>query len=59
MALPTVERSLILTKALTLDETARAFYQRFHELSGFNIFLSFDKATDVLILTSIAAVIEN
>lgn len=35
-----VKWSLILTKTLTLDETAQAFYQWFHELSSFNIFLS-------------------
>lgn len=48
-----VERSLILTKALTLDETAWAFYQRFHGLSSFNI-LSLDVVKEVEILTAMA-----
>lgn len=55
----TVERSLILTKALTLDETARVLYQQFHELYGFNIFLSRDVTTGAVILTAMAAGIET
>lgn len=54
MVLPKVERPLILTKALTHDETASAFYQRIQELSGFNIFL-FCIAREVVFFTAMAA----
>lgn len=39
-----VERSLILTEALILDEKSRAIHQQFHELSVFNIWLCLDVA---------------